>query len=199
MARTITFNYNGDLAPLGDDPLLLSKDYVMTITSQTGISNPIASSESFILRLTNPCDRPTITPPESLIGQPVLEYMIYLDPRSLNFEPFVVEPSFCALSYSYSLNEKEVEPIVSYFDETSRRITFDYNSLIVPLDFDESRSSQEFIVTIEARAGISEEIKSESTFILTLINPCVDGQTIEAPNTIVQNGVFEYSITQGPT
>ena len=71
-SRTFIFEYIADLDPLVDR-LALSKDYTVTVTGTAGLVTSTSISQTFNLRVTNPCPSTTI---------------------SLNQSPFVDETDF---------------------------------------------------------------------------------------------------------
>ena len=59
-SRTFTFEYNLDLDPLVDR-LALFKDYTVTVTGTAGLVTSESVSQTFNLRVTNPCPSTTIS------------------------------------------------------------------------------------------------------------------------------------------
>ena len=59
-SRTFTFEYTSDLDPLVDR-LALFKDYTVTVTGTAGLVTSASVSQTFNLRVTNPCPSTTIS------------------------------------------------------------------------------------------------------------------------------------------
>ena len=78
------------------------------------------------------------------------------------------------------------------FNEDARTFTFDYSQGLEPLGLDTSLILKDYTVTVYAATGISDEITSESTFILRLMSPCDDSTTIQPPLELTSGGIFDY-------
>ena len=93
LTRAFTFEHTTDLSPL-IDPLSEFIDYTVTVSGTSGLVNPTEVSQSFVLRVKNPCYDPLFV---SIDAQPLPvgeQYLLYdfsaALPYSFQHNPFSV-------------------------------------------------------------------------------------------------------------
>ena len=101
------------------------------------------------------------------------EYTITDEPKSYQFSQFSVEPDWCDIIYSYSLENNSIQQTIS-FDETTRTFTFS-NEEDIHLA---GESSSTYVITITGSAGTNTVVSESSSFDLQLNNPCNKGDYI---------------------
>lgn len=74
--QTFTFDYTADLDPLVD-PLAEFKDYTMTVTGTAGLVTPQSVTQTFTLKVRNPCFDPVFVSIDQAALPTDTEYILY--------------------------------------------------------------------------------------------------------------------------
>ena len=108
-------------------------------------------STNFVITFIESCDgKPTTFDPSVLVDQ---EYTLTGSSIDYIFDAFLVKPSACDITYTYSFAESTGDPVVSVFDSDSRTFTFEYTPDLDPL-VDRLALFKDYTVTLTGTAGL---------------------------------------------
>ena len=116
--------------------------YSFTITASAGTGPTETTQVTFDMTLVDQCEPPTLVTPSAALSD--LEYIVG-DPASVtpSFDVFIPDPSYCPLSYTYSIspNPVGIESII-IFDEFNRKLSVETSDL--------TYAGVEYTVTVSA-------------------------------------------------
>lgn len=139
----------------------------------------------FTVTIIDPCDEPVSVTPSVLTDQ---EYTIIETELDYIVPPYTVDPSWCAISYSYTVTAIDGDSALS-FDDVTPKFTFDYQTdtaLSGPIFTD-------YTVSVIGTAGIVTPVSSSANFNLRIKNPCIDPSFVsitESPALATQSYVL---------
>jgi len=105
----------------------------------------------FVITIVDPCDNPVGVTPSTLSAQ---EYTITQTSFTYQVPVFVSNPTWCAITYSYTISNEAGDSALS-FDTTTRIFTF---SQVDDLSLSGS-TSKDYVVTVTGQAGISTPVQ----------------------------------------
>ena len=100
------------------------------------------------------------------------------------FDAFSIDPSFCDITYTYSLAETTGDPVISFFDSDSHTFTFMYTPDLDPL-VDRLALFKDYTVTVVGTAGLVTSASVSQTFNLRVKNPCPSTTISLSPSPFV--------------
>ena len=123
----------------------------------------------FTVTIVDPCITPkSLVAPQGLSEQ-IKTYTIAGTGILYDIGKFIIEPSWCEVSYSYLIDDPLGQPVIADFDDIAPSFTFEYMQDLAPLEEDILQDSRDYYITVLARSG---SILTEATFILRVQNPC---------------------------
>ena len=141
----------------GDYPIF----YKVSLSSYP--ENSAQSTVPFTITVIDPCDAPVGITSYELVDQ---EYTVTQTLFAYQIPPFVANPLWCDITYSYSVTDVAGDAAIT-FDTVTQTFMFDYSA-------DLSLLGQDYTVTVFGKAGNLEEKEDSSTFTLKIKNPCID-------------------------
>ena len=122
----------------------------------------------FTVTVINSCENPKSLTASTLTDQ---EYTITDAEKKYVVPLFTIDPSWCDVVYSFSVEEPEGQFAVKFSaDQNVREFTF-FNDDRISLA---ASSEKRYTITVKAVSGIVTFQEAEAIFDLTLKNPCVD-------------------------
>ena len=141
-------------------------------------------SQVFTITILDPCDQPTSIIGPSLVDQ---EYTLTDNAVSYQIEPFITEPTWCAVTYRFEIEHFSGKDAVAFDDDhLAREFTFHYVDGLALSGL----GSQDFEVTVTGELGdgtMSAKVQAQSKFTLTLKNPCIDPGFVTIQQAILRN------------
>ena len=174
--HNLAVKYNEDVTKVGIYPV----KYRVYHTLYS--SNIVTLAEPFVVTIIDPCDKPDSLTASSATAQ---EYTITADPKTYQVPAFTPVPAWCAITYTYTVDDSSGGGAVAFEDDQNvRQFTFDYED---DLDFC-GPVSTDYTVTVLGEIGITETKTDSTSFTLTLKNPCIDSSHVsfEKPGIISQ-------------
>ena len=111
----------------------------------------VESPAPFTVEITPVCTQATTFSPSVLVDQ---EYMITDTEAIYIFDPFVVDPVFCAIDYTYTISDASGDLVISSFTSATREFRFDYSIDLAPsLNTDPSILFNDYQITITGTTG----------------------------------------------
>jgi hypothetical protein len=171
-----------DVAPDADEPHAFSMlytentryartyhvHYFVSYVSYPG--NRVRSSRITYI-LNDPCRAPTtLTIGEN--GSNLVDQFITIteEKKFYTFDQFYIEPTWCDISYTWSVDDDAAKHVVRY-DRNLKRFSFFYQG-----NTDMSGPTEKpYLITLYATAGKGEGVlEAEDSFTLTVKNPCIN-------------------------
>lgn len=149
-------------------------EYRVTVEGKaTAAAAERKGTQSFILTLTDPCN-----PPKSLTSPtiPDYEYTIVTEPVLYEAEDFVVDPPYCRLTYTSTVelldNGKSAVTVQS--DQKSYSIYYDED--LTPVD--ETQETQRITLDVVTSSlwspAVPENLSEQESFELIFLDPCTN-------------------------
>ena len=156
--------FTSDLSHIGAYDILYEISYLNYGTVS------VESPAPFTVEITPVCTQATTFSPSVLVDQ---DYTISDAEKSFIFDPFVVDPAFCAIDYTYTIADVSGDVVISSFTSATREFRFEYSIDLAPsLNTDPSILFNDYQITITGTTGTLTPSSVSQTYNLKVRNPC---------------------------